>query len=125
MHSEHLAMTGLRVLVCGGRDYQDRTTVYRELDKLHLFHGIAAIITGAADGADSIADDWARKYGVQNHRFPAEWNRYGAAAGPIRNKRMLDEAYPDLIVAFPGGRGTANLMEQARRRGVRVLEPAC
>lgn len=118
-------MTGLRVLVCGGRDYQDREAVYRELDKLHLFHGIEAVITGGASGADKIADDWARAYRVANIRFLAEWNRYGPAAGPIRNRRMLEEAYPDLVIAFPGGHGTSDMMTQARKRGLRVLEPAC
>ncbi|MEM9912925.1 MAG: hypothetical protein AAF922_19365 [Pseudomonadota bacterium] len=46
----------------------------------------------------------------------------GRAAGPIRNKEMLDEGCPDLVVAFPGGRGTANMVKQAQAAGVEVLD---
>jgi UDP-N-acetylmuramoylalanine-D-glutamate ligase len=54
--------------------------------------------------------------------YEADWDTHGKAAGPIRNKRMLDEGKPDLVVAFPGGRGTANMISQARKAGVEVIE---
>lgn len=64
-----------------------------------------------------------------NHRhrpvraFPADWHRDGKAAGPIRNRRMLLEGMPDLVVAFPGGRGTADMVRRARAAGIEVVEP--
>ena len=52
--------------------------------------------------------------------YPANWKKHGRAAGPIRNKQMLEEAKPDLVIAFPGGAGTANMVKQAREAGVKV-----
>jgi hypothetical protein len=52
----------------------------------------------------------------------ADWGQYGAPAGPIRNKTMLTQGRPDVVLAFPGGTGTADMKRQARRAGVRVVE---
>jgi hypothetical protein len=54
--------------------------------------------------------------------FPAQWDRYGEAAGPIRNAWMLEFGKPDLVVAFPGGRGTADMISKARKAGIEVCE---
>ena len=111
-----------RVLVCGGRDFSDRQLAYRALDNLHKAEGIGCVIEGHARGADRIAGYWARRKGIENRKFPADWDRDGKAAGPIRNQRMLDEGKPDLVVAFPGGRGTADMVKRARAAGVPVME---
>jgi hypothetical protein len=52
--------------------------------------------------------------------YVAQWKKHGRAAGPIRNQRMLDKGKPDLVVAFPGGRGTADMIRRAERAGVPV-----
>lgn len=114
----------MRALVCGGRNYQDRERVYAVLDKLHADAGIDAIIQGGARGADSLASDWADTHAVRNQQFDADWENQGSFAGPARNQRMLDEGNPDVVIAFPGGRGTANMVEKAKRRGVKVIEIA-
>jgi hypothetical protein len=54
--------------------------------------------------------------------YVAQWKKHGRAAGPIRNQRMLDEGKPDLVVAFPGGRGTADMIRRAERAGVPVQQ---
>lgn len=110
----------MRVLVCGGRDYADQPKVFDELARLHADKPITLLIEGGARGADFLAAQWAHLNGVPRESYPADWSK-GRAAGPIRNKRMLDEGKPDLVVAFPGGRGTANMIEQARRANVRIL----
>ena len=111
----------MRVLVCGGRDFHDKALLNHTLSNLHLNHPITALIEGDAQGADKLAGLWARKRKIPNLKFPAKWSVYGRSAGPIRNKQMLAEGKPDLVVAFPGGRGTANMVEQARRAGVWVI----
>lgn len=60
--------------------------------------------------------------GVKHLPFEADWHTHGRAAGPIRNRRMIEEGKPDLVVAFPGGRGTANMVNQARAAGIEVRE---
>ena len=81
------------------------------------------VIHGAARGVDTQAMIAAQTLpGVKHLPFQADWNAHGRAAGPIRNKRMLMEGKPDLVVAFPGGRGTENMKKQAKDAGVPVRE---
>lgn len=109
----------MRLLVCGGRDFSDTEHAYRVLDKLHRQHGIDAVIEGDGRGADRIAGYWARRNRIDNLKFPANWVQ-GRAAGPIRNAKMLAEGKPDMVLAFPGGRGTADMVSKARAAGVTV-----
>jgi hypothetical protein len=113
----------MRILVCGGRSYWNRERVYEVLDELHD-GTITCVITGGAPGADGLAMQWAQARGVQLDLHYADWKEHGKAAGPIRNQRMLDEGSVDLVVAFPGGVGTADMVRRARERGVQVLDVA-
>lgn len=83
---------------------------------------ITEIISGMARGADSLAAEWATKFGFPLQKFPADWKKYGKAAGSIRNQQMLDEGKPDLVIAFPGGTGTRDMIKKANKAGVRVIE---
>ncbi len=80
------------------------------------------IIAGGAKGVDSAAADFAIMAFCQLQEFKADWDKHGKAAGPIRNQQMLNEGKPDLVVAFPGGRGTADMVRRARKAGVPVKE---
>jgi predicted Rossmann-fold nucleotide-binding protein len=110
----------MKVLVCGGRNFRSPAQVWRALDDLHARHGFTALMQGGASGADAMARDWATtKPAIQRFVCRADWDKHGRAAGPIRNARML-EWQPDMVVAFPGGRGTENMVAQAERAGVTV-----
>lgn len=111
-----------KVLVCGGRDYSDRRHIYEVLDLAHATNPIAWIIAGGANGADALASDWARKEQVKFQIFNADWETLGRKAGPIRNQKMLDEGKPELVIAFPGGRGTADMIRRAKAAGIRIEE---
>lgn len=110
----------LRVLVCGDRNFSDTEYLYEILDECHKNRLIDVIIEGDARGADRIAGYWAKKNKIDLRIFPADWAKYGKAAGPIRNKQMLDEGKPDLVIAFlaPNSIGTANMLAQAQKAGV-------
>jgi predicted polyphosphate/ATP-dependent NAD kinase len=112
---------GERVLVTGGRDYQDRATVYRVLDELHASRCIECLIEGGATGADTLAREWAKAHLAPENRIreDANWKKHGRAAGPIRNAEMLRHN-PSLVIAFPGGKGTADMVAKARRAKVEV-----
>lgn len=112
----------MKVLVCGGRDFDDYSKVCEVLDGIDQGHVITQIVHGAARGADRLANQWAFARGVPVNAFAANWESEGRAAGPIRNQRMLDLGKPDLVVAFPGGRGTADMVSRARAAGVEVRE---
>jgi hypothetical protein len=113
-------MSEHRVLVCGGRSYADRHSVYTCLDG--LVPKPTMIIHGGAHGADMLAQDWAVYRQIQRRVFMADWENESRAAGPKRNARMLAEGKPNLVLAFPGGRGTADMVRRARAAGVRVIE---
>src|ERR1700761_8081446 len=101
---------GLRVLVCGGGGFVDARLLNATLDRVASERGIARVISGGARGADALAVLWAQMRGVPFSEFHADWQTHGRAAGPIRNRRMLEEGAPDLVIAFPGGRGTADMV---------------
>lgn len=112
----------MRVLVCGGRNFRSPAQVSRELDRLHAERPITALMQGGATGADRLAKEWATtKPEIKRFMCTANWEAHGNAAGPIRNQRMLDWK-PDLVVAFPGGRGTADMVARAKAAGVKVIE---
>lgn len=140
----------MRVLVCGGREfgdisdktdpaYIDRLAEYKfgydylvrmateswprtPEDEYGNWLPAVTIISGEATGADCIGMDFAIVNWTGYEGYPADWKKYGKKAGYIRNKQMLDEGKPDLVIAFPGGKGTAMMVEIAKKAGVEVLE---
>lgn len=112
----------MRVLVCGGRDYNDAEAIFAALDDFDDDTPVTEIIQGGAKGADSWAKLWAKSACVPCRTFAANWKRDGRKAGPIRNERMLVVGKPDVVIAFPGGRGTADCVRRARDFGIRVIE---
>lgn len=115
-----------RLLVCGGRDYADRTHVYTILDRLHALRPITTIIQGECHkgGADLLAEEWAKAKGIENEGYRVDTNLDGPwpAAGNRRNLRMLLASKPHAVVAFPGGNGTRNMVRLAQEHGVPVVQ---
>lgn len=109
-----------RVIVCGGRDYSNRTLLYDVLDTAHAANPFEALIHGNAKGADQLADDWAAARHIKTLTFTPLWEEHGKAAGPKRNQKMLDEGKPHMVIAFPGGKGTADMVNRATAAGVPV-----
>lgn len=96
--------------------------LFDKLSELYNTHGpFATVIHGCAPGVDTQAEIWAASYGCKVLGFRAEWQRWGKAAGPMRNGRMIREGKPDLVIAFPGGRGTNNMKKQARENNIKVI----
>lgn len=106
----------MRILVCGGRDFLGITQLYRVLDASKMTH----LVTGGARGVDKLAEEWARDRMVPYTVYPANWDKYGPAAGPVRNQQMLDEGKPDKVIAFPGGKGTSDMIRRAQKAGIPV-----
>lgn len=114
----------MRVLVCGSRHFTDYYKMNSVL--LEYMNDGDTLIHGCARGADRLAEevwnDFPPEIDGYVERYPADWNKHGKAAGPIRNKQMLEEGKPDLVIAFlaPNSRGTANMIRQAEKAGVPV-----
>ena len=140
----------MRLLVCGGRHYSNYKHVrqgkvtqeqfmaeYRVVDDAiaealgwvstddmdtWLPPKDTVIISGAAGGVDTSAIDWAVVNWVEWEEYPANWEKDGKAAGPIRNQQMLDEGKPDKVLAIRGGKGTADMVRRAKKAGIPVIE---
>lgn len=112
----------LKIVVCGGRDYADNAHVWNRLSEIDDVFGIASVAHGGAPGADSEAGKWAANARKPCQVFPARWKQEGKRAGPLRNQRMLDQFQPDAVVAFPGGRGTADMVRRATDAGVKIIK---
>lgn len=130
-----------RVIVCGGRNYgwkenANRTKTVDKVKVEYLFNRLdvlkqaveviigrkLVIIQGEAQGADSWAKEWASITNTAMEPYPADWDEHGKSAGFIRNKQMLDEGKPDLVIAFEGGKGTAMMIDIAKKANVPVKE---
>lgn len=112
-----------RVLVCGSRNWTDYYVIHEVLSGVHRTTPITMIIEGGALGADRFARYWAQAHDVDFLTFEADWKTLGRSAGPIRNRQMITEGKPDRVVAFPlDGPGTANMIAQAKKAGLAVLE---
>ena len=114
----------MRMLVCGGRDYRDQDCVTDSLERLRRSGLISLLIHGDASGADRLASQWARDVGLDQVSYPANWKAHGRAAGPMRNRRMLHHGRPQALIAFPGGRGTADMVHLAQQAGLPIWRPA-
>ncbi len=116
----------MKVLVTGDRDWTDREAIHSVLSKLQQ-QGYNELIEGGARGADTIAQEEAHRLRFRSmEHFPAQWDKYGKAAGHIRNRTMLDEGKPDLVVWFhndlANSKGTRHMVNLALSYGIQVLE---
>lgn len=112
-------MSGRRVCVTGGRDFDDAALVRKAFEEIGL-RGGDTLVHGCCKGADLLCDRIARnEYGARSEAHPADWYRHGKAAGPIRNREMLGSGI-DVLLAFPGGRGTENCVATAIRMEIEV-----
>jgi YspA, cpYpsA-related SLOG family len=111
-------------LICGGRDFADAEGMALVMTRIIAIKAgwPSRLVHGAARGADLLAADWAKHSGIEEIAMPADWEREGKVAGFLRNQRMLDEAKPILVIAFPGGNGTRDMIRRSKAAGVEVIE---
>jgi hypothetical protein len=111
----------MRVIVCGGRKFND---FQKMATAMTLIPQNSVIVHGGAKGADHLAYKIATIRGMTTEAHLADWKKHGKAAGPIRNQAMLDTLDPkrDFVLAFPDpeSKGTWDMVERARKAGVRV-----
>lgn len=112
---------GIIVIVTGGRTYADAKRVHDSLNLVHAAHHINLVVQGGCPtGADAHARAWAMAMAVDCRTYAADWLLWGKAAGPMRNTRMIRDSKADLVLAFPGGRGTADCVRKAEAAGIPV-----
>ena len=111
----------MKAIVCGGRNNSMTNVDFAWLAKQLSCYGIHEIVTGGAYGIDMDAANWAIANEFPLKTFPANWEAYGRAAGPQRNRQMAEYIAPDgIVIAFPGGKGTASMIGIALEMGLQV-----
>lgn len=107
----------MRILICGDRNWHDGAAIREVLAKFLP----DVVVEGEARGADTLARLSAESMGIEVLRFPADWQKYGRAAGPIRNSQMLKEGNPDIVVGFhykiDESKGTRDMLTRAKKAG--------
>ena len=118
-----------RVIIAGSRKFNDYQKLFETLDNIgiHMINSIdpVEIISGHAPGADTLGERFADAYGYPLKIFPADWDKYGKAAGPIRNEQMAKyaaEADRGMLIAFPisESKGTRNMIKLAKQYGLEI-----
>ena len=106
----------MKVIIAGSRHITDRDFVEQAIEDSGF--EITEVVCGKAQGVDTVGEEWANDNDIPVKPFPAEWKRYGRAAGPIRNREMAE--YADALIAIPdiGSKGTANMIATAKKMGL-------
>lgn len=117
----------MRVLVCGDRKWTDPGPIKQKLVELGCPAYVTHLIEGEANGADKLSKQVALELGLPEDRilrYPADWDKHGRAAGPIRNREMLKLGNPHVVLAFHerpwDSKGTVDMVEIARARHLPV-----
>lgn len=110
----------MKLIIAGGRDYQFKPSDYARLNALHDQCHVTEVVHGGATGADECGANWARDEGIALRCYPADWETYGRAAGPMRNQAMA--SYADAVVLFPGGKGTESMYRIAKATGIEIYD---
>ena len=110
----------MRVIVAGGRDFIATDYDWSLLRVCLIRMQATEVVSGCARGADTFGERVALRMGIPVTQFPADWSTHGKKAGIIRNKEMAE--YADAVVLFPGGKGTANMRQQAITHGLKILD---
>ncbi len=112
----------MKIIIAGTRNFTDKHLLFCQMDFLiaKLALQYFSVVSGTAEGADKIGEEWAEERKLACERFPPDWNKHGKAAGPIRNAQMADAA--DMCVVFWDGKskGTKNMIETALSKGLLV-----
>lgn len=111
----------MKVIIAGGRNFKSTEHSLKFLDDFLIEHPtFSEVVCGMAQGADTFGQMWAISLNIKVKKFPADWSNFGPAAGPIRNRDMA--IYADALIAFPGGRGTENMIKHAKNHGLLIYE---
>lgn len=111
------------VAITGGRKFNDFWAVQRAMVKVDSKYDVTWVM-GGAKGADALAQLWCERVGAAHHVYSADWEKYGNAAGFVRNQQMVDEGKPQLLIAFPGGNGTRDMMNRCLTAGIPIKQIA-
>lgn len=111
----------MKTIIAGSRSITDYKLVSRAINMFLDDLGVTEVVSGCANGVDTLGERWAKENSVPVARFPAEWNKYGRGAGPIRNKEMAEYADALILIWDGQSKGSKNMLDVANKNGLRVF----
>lgn len=113
----------MKTIIFGSRSFVDAKFAFDLLD--HLDFPVTEVVSGCANGADKIGEEWAKHRGIPVKQMPADWKAHGRSAGVIRNMAMGD--YADAAVGFWQNEspGSKHMIEYAKKKGLRLVTIPC
>lgn len=112
----------MHLLIAGSRNYKDAEFIYSRIDLIRDNHYITKIIAGGATGVDQVAKEYAKEHNIPFEKYKADWDKYGKAAGPIRNKQMVDAADIILAIRYNYSPGTSNTLKLAKKAELKIYK---
>lgn len=120
----------MKLIIAGGRDYENRDFIFKRIDILRNGFEVTEIVSGRGFkfdrdrriyiGADFFGEEYAKERGLALKTMPADWDKHGKIAGPIRNCQMAK--YANAAALFPGGKGTENMFKEAQKHGLMIFD---
>lgn len=110
----------MRVIIAGGRDFNDYELLKRKCDRyMSDPNKVFQVISGMAKGADMLGVRYAKERDLYVQEYPADWDKYGKAAGAIRNAEMAEVA-ECLIAFYNGSPGTTHMIKEAKKKNLKI-----
>jgi hypothetical protein len=111
----------MRVIIAGSREGVTYEDIEKGVQQFEQAWGlITEVVSGCAAGADTFGEQYAKAHNIRVNPMPADWNRYGRAAGPIRNSEMAKYADGLIAISVNDSRGTANMIQTAKRLNLKT-----
>ena len=111
----------MRTIIAGSREITDYNILCQCIDRCPFKDKITLVISGTARGVDQMGERWAEENNIPIQRFPANWEKYGRGAGPIRNRQMANNADALIVLMIPESRGSKNMYETAIHMGIKHI----
>jgi len=110
----------MRTIIAGSRHLTDCSIVHSIIAQCPWVNSVTTVVSGAAPGVDTCGELWATLNNKPFERYPADWNKHGRAAGPLRNQIMAERA--DALIAIPtaDSRGTRDMIRRAEAMSLKV-----
>lgn len=112
----------MKTIIAGSRDFDDYNMLCDIVDIFHRKYKITQVVSGKAKGVDTFGEYWAKSKMIPIEQFPADWDKHGKAAGPIRNSYMADYAEALIAICLKESRGTLDMIRKAKEKGLVVME---
>lgn len=112
----------MKTIIAGSRTITNQKLVDSVITAAQKHFQIQEVVSGTARGVDLCGETFATQNNIPIKRFPADWNKHGRAAGPIRNEQMAQYADALILIWDGKSRGAASMLRLARKYNLKIIK---